>query len=412
MKTFLTTSKRANLGFSLVELMVAIVIGLIGTMVMFQVFAVSESQKRTTVSGGDSQQNGAIALYTMERHLRSAGHGLAGLIRLGQPAYGWNTSANAAQPTRYFRPVLITPGANSDAIEIAYSNYGGVGVPTRLGDDWNPASTAIPNRIILNNTMGFGQGDVLVVCSSSDSATPWATQTCIETQATDILAGEVQVNPAPDTISRAGEVYSPTYNPAGGLASSLAGAVGADGKGMPNPYIAGTAEDKLAVAYNIGWNPVDKTFRVQDGRLLETDLGETAREFADGIAALRAQYGLDLDANGSVDAWVNPRGNTGNPLSSFTPNHALFDITSADTIGASWARVVAVRVGIVTRSGLLEKDVVESRATIPMWTNSGAGSAAGPSFTVPAGDGNHYRYQVFETIVPFRNSIWSPHRLL
>lgn len=43
-------------GFSLVELMVAVVIGLIGTLVMFQVFAVSEGQKRTTASGGDGQQ--------------------------------------------------------------------------------------------------------------------------------------------------------------------------------------------------------------------------------------------------------------------------------------------------------------------------------------------------------------------
>ena len=43
-------------GFSLVELMVAVVIGLIGKLVMFQVFAVSEGQKRTTASGGDGQQ--------------------------------------------------------------------------------------------------------------------------------------------------------------------------------------------------------------------------------------------------------------------------------------------------------------------------------------------------------------------
>ena len=45
-------------GFSLVELMVAVVIGLIGTLVMFQVFAVSEGQKRTTASGGDGDGDG------------------------------------------------------------------------------------------------------------------------------------------------------------------------------------------------------------------------------------------------------------------------------------------------------------------------------------------------------------------
>jgi len=39
------------------------------------VFEVSEGIKRTTTSGGDAQQNGAIALYVMEHDLRNAGMG-------------------------------------------------------------------------------------------------------------------------------------------------------------------------------------------------------------------------------------------------------------------------------------------------------------------------------------------------
>ena len=35
--------------------------------VIFQVFEASEGIKRTTTSGGDAQQNGAIALYSMAR---------------------------------------------------------------------------------------------------------------------------------------------------------------------------------------------------------------------------------------------------------------------------------------------------------------------------------------------------------
>src|SRR6266705_6570763 len=62
-------------GFSMVELLVAMLIGLIGMIIIFQVFEVSEGIKRTTTSGGDAQQNGAIALYDMERDLRNAGMG-------------------------------------------------------------------------------------------------------------------------------------------------------------------------------------------------------------------------------------------------------------------------------------------------------------------------------------------------
>jgi type IV pilus assembly protein PilW len=397
-----------NRGFSLVEIMVAVVIALVGTVVMFQVFAVSEGQKRTTTSGSDSQQNGSIALYMLERHLRSAGHGLGALIRLGQPAYGWDVPNDVPRPTRYFRPALITPGAGSDSIEINYTSYSGISAPSYLGADWAPASAAVPNTMALNSTTGFAQGDVLVVCSSTSPAV--VANTCILTQTTDVAAGALQLNFPPDNIIRSNTVGPSEYNPTGGFTAKLAAVVAADAAIMPPLYVAGTAEDPLAAVYNIGWNPFSRVYRVQDGRLLENDIGATPQEFADGIVSLRAQYGLDLNGNGSVDVWVNPRGNTGNPASSFTPNHLLFDITSRATIGASWSMVVAVRVGLVTRSGMFEKAEVESRSTIPFWTNSGAGSAVGPEFTVPAGDGKHYRYQIFESIVPFRNTIWTPHR--
>src|SRR3989442_3725275 len=62
-------------GFSMVELLVAMLIGLIGMIIIFQVFQVSEGIKRSTTSGGDAQQNGVIALYTIEREFKNAGMG-------------------------------------------------------------------------------------------------------------------------------------------------------------------------------------------------------------------------------------------------------------------------------------------------------------------------------------------------
>ena len=73
-------------------------------------------------------------------------------------------------------------------------------------------------------------------------------------------------------------------------------------------------------------------------------------------------------------------------------------------IATSWAMVKGIRVAIVARSDNMEKEVVENRPTIPLWTNTNGNPA--PSYTVPGGDGAHYRYRVFETIVPFRNMIW------
>lgn len=67
---------RHNAGFSIVDIMVGMVISLIGVIIIFQVFSVSENIKRTTTSGGDAQQNGAAALFVLERAMKEAGYGL------------------------------------------------------------------------------------------------------------------------------------------------------------------------------------------------------------------------------------------------------------------------------------------------------------------------------------------------
>ena len=45
-------------GFSLIEIMVGVVIGMIAVLVIYQVFAAAEGIKRNTTSAGDAQQNG------------------------------------------------------------------------------------------------------------------------------------------------------------------------------------------------------------------------------------------------------------------------------------------------------------------------------------------------------------------
>jgi len=62
-------------GFSLVELMVGMVIGMIAIIVVMQVFSLSEGSKRTTTGGDDAQMSGAVALTMLQRDIRQAGYG-------------------------------------------------------------------------------------------------------------------------------------------------------------------------------------------------------------------------------------------------------------------------------------------------------------------------------------------------
>lgn len=67
-------SRHRQRGFTLVEIMVAMVIGMLGIIIMMQMFALFEGQKRTTTGGDDAQNAGSIAMYGIYQNLQQAGY--------------------------------------------------------------------------------------------------------------------------------------------------------------------------------------------------------------------------------------------------------------------------------------------------------------------------------------------------
>ena len=103
--------------------------------------------------------------------------------------------------------------------------------------------------------------------------------------------------------------------------------------------------------------------------------------------------------------------------------------TTTPTTNAGWLRVLSVRLVVVARSGQYEKAEAGVFVTPrnPLWDlgatptsngdrvntcgtsrcvqlDVGAGDTADPNVDLPA---KHYRYKIFETIVPLRNMLWS-----
>src|SRR5437763_1535646 len=68
---------RLQAGFSLIDIMVGLVIGLIAVLVIYQVFVAAEGIKRNTISAGDAQQNGLLSSFMMTVELANAANGLA-----------------------------------------------------------------------------------------------------------------------------------------------------------------------------------------------------------------------------------------------------------------------------------------------------------------------------------------------
>ena len=118
--------RRAAAGFTLVEIMVGMVIGMLGLIIMMQVFSLSEGQKRTTTGGGDAQSNGAIALFGLQRDLRQAGFGVSDPNLLG-----CSVALRAGVTLNGFAPVTINHAGipagdpNTDTLLLVYSRTRG-----------------------------------------------------------------------------------------------------------------------------------------------------------------------------------------------------------------------------------------------------------------------------------------------
>ncbi len=105
-------------GFTLVEIMVAMVIGMLGIIIMMQMFSVFEAQKRTTTSGDDAQNAGAIAMYGMQQNIQQAGY----CFSVTQPSLG---AVGLLNPVMIDVAPLAIPAvrdANTNTILVAYGN--------------------------------------------------------------------------------------------------------------------------------------------------------------------------------------------------------------------------------------------------------------------------------------------------
>src|SRR3954470_529416 len=163
------SSRIRQAGFTLVEILIALLIGLIGIVVMMQTFAVSEGFKRTATSGTDAQVNGAVALYMLEREIRMAGYGMNALMQQGCPSIRvWNNATGSGFDLRMvpfeINPAGIPAGdANTDTIMISYGNSDSF-VSGISADQPGPAGT--PNTvnflILGSNRTSFRNGDRFV----------------------------------------------------------------------------------------------------------------------------------------------------------------------------------------------------------------------------------------------------------
>jgi len=366
---FRTTGLYRLRGFSLVEVMVGIVIAMLASLVMLQVFATFEERKRTTNSGSDAQTDGAFASYTIERDTRMAGYGLNMPELLGCRV---NSSFNGTASSFTLAPITITNGAGGrpDAIRVVASSKKKWSVPARITTDHPPQAT----NMFLNTTQGIEPGDLIVAAQAGKD--------CTLMQVTNIPNGNVQIH----------HHSTSPWNPPGGHNIFP----------KPDGYTAG------AMLFNFG-GFTDHTYSLDArGNLQLSDFRSSTNTFTiqplvSGIVNLQAQYGFDTRPGAPTDGRVNEWSDT------------MIDADGSGTAGDAGdiRRIYAVRFAIVARSAQMEKPKPDGTCAITTATSANKPTWAGGDIDVsknPDGSANAgwtcYRYKVTETVVPLRNLLW------
>lgn len=413
---------RRQSGFTLVEMMVGLVIGLIASLVIMQTFSEFEGNKRSTTGTSDAQTNGSIGLYMVQRELQFAGYGIpmvsgtmpqvnikpyemtyldnsaltaaqiqadydakkaayaikvatdSALVTAGDvfsalkcsfsPNSLVDADSNAATPTilksDVVNPVTVEDGAGgtSDIIRIRYGDTTRGALAATISK-----TTAVSPTVLLGNNLGCRPGDTVLIANKVDATN---TAVCDITKITSTLA---ELNGLPHDRVK--------------LASLAA-------------IDAGSDEQRLTCLGKVK----QITFDVDTNQLRKTNPTTGAQDAVlSEIVSLQAQYGISASPNSEIvapntlNSWVNAAGvwenppNTGNVCSPTVANRNC---------------IKAVRIAIVARNNLLEKTAVSQAC------NGTAASAAkvcvfGGNLTFANAGWQNYRYRVYEVVVPLRN---------
>jgi len=343
-KNSVSPTAKQQLGFSLVEIMVGLAIGMLASLVIIQVMSIFETQKRTTTGSADAQTNGGIALYTIGSELQMAGYPLMPVtnspLECTTTTYG-STGITSISPVSISNGVAVTGTSSaSDSITIRYGTSLMGGTPTQITAVGAPSA----NDVTVGNNFGCRTADISLItngttCALSNATIPTGTTTRI-------------------------------------TLANITGAING-----ANISCLGT------------WNEV--TYAVSNGNLQRNGQDNVA-----DIVNIQAQYGISTSAiSNQVTQWVDASGTTW-----ATPSVAERNRIKAIRI-AIVARNPKMEPVAVT--GACSSTTTAAPTGLCAWEGSTTSPAPTINLSDTDANWLRYRYRVFETIIPLRNVIWA-----
>ncbi|WP_372965497.1 PilW family protein [Marinobacter sp.] len=365
----MTGLQKRQQGLSIVELMIALLLGSILISGVFQVFMANSQAFRMSEAVARSQEYGRIAADLLSAEARGAGYfgcnseniisNLA--IEPDDPDFedfSWDIST-AVHSDNTFRPAGALAG--TDFVVFSGMDSGGLEISATTAP--TSASTKIESRSGVGPSTFLSDGDIVAIS---------------DCQGTDIVQisningndGDQEVT----MVTNSGGNQSPGNDFSNNICSNV-GNANAGNNCLSHDYGVGAQILKpYDRTYFIGTSPTTG----ESALMMQELVGGVARthEMVEGVVDMQIQYGLSPERIQSVVRWED-----------------------ADSLGASdWDQIRAVRVSLLVRAG--SDNVFDDKASVcfPSWEDCSGGN----TYTAP--DNRMYRDYSFTTNVRNKSS--------
>ncbi len=371
-------------GFSLIELLVAVLVGSALVIAITTILMRSEAGRRGLTATNDSSQNAAFVSLALDRALRSAGTGFAQnwrqsfgcrvlAARSGTRVLPRTTAFPApfgsVPQTVRLAPVLVHAGAGTGGSDVLAIATGASG----LGE--SPvgvlAGSVTSSQLRVPSTVGLRARDLVLVLQDPTN--------CMVQQVADgFVGGATQALDFGGTYAN-GSIDSVQLDSLGVNTPAFLAPLGNAQGNLPALQLLGVAANATLVSHD----------------MLRMDGNDTVTPIADSVVDLRARYGVDSDGDGRVDTWVSP---ATAPFDTAT----LLDGSAASQ--RNLASIQALRVGLVLRSAAPERTAV-SPAALALFADLAEPLRYSRTLT---SEEQLLRFRTVEFTVPLRNVMMMP----
>jgi type IV pilus assembly protein PilW len=387
-----TPHPHQSAGVTIIEMMVAMVIGMMLMAVIASVLATSEGSKRSQTGVNDISQAGNYAAFILDQWIRAAG---SGFNQTAARSYGCPLAASKSgaailplpsslpapfagvSTTVRLAPIIIVPdattpnvsGNTSDALMIMEGAAGGAESYTTL--------TAVPtaSSLTVKNTLGYVGDDLILLVDQLTSSSN--TATCLIEQVTTGFSSVTTALPL------SGTYYGSSTTLTGMTDSAVISNLGnVTNSNPPRFMIVGVGDNNVLYSYD----------------LLQTNTSPLSA-VAEGVFEMHAIYGVDTNADSKVDTWA--------PASS--GSYAYSVLTNGTSTSAGLLQnIKAIRLGLILRSPLKERLDSASKPTTGTPDSftffSGYCSSCAVTRTFTAAE-KQFRYRKIEVTIPLRNNL-------